>query len=104
VTPAQVKDVLAIVGASRPVRDAVDARLVNDVVAHGGKLIDSQQEVGGWPELKSGPLPIDTDNDGIPDEWEIAHGLDPKNGADARVLAKSGYTNLEEYLNSRANL
>jgi len=102
VSTVQVKDVLATVGASLPVRDAVDARLVNDVVTHGGRIIDSQKEVGGWPELKSGPLPVDSDRDGIPDDWEIAHGLDPKNPADARAPAKSGYSNLEEYLNALA--
>jgi hypothetical protein len=102
--PAQValELVLASVGASLPVRDPVDARLVNDVRTRGGHLINSQTEVGGWPVLKSGPLPLDTDNDGIPDAWENAHGLDPKNPADACALAKSGYTNLEEYLNSLA--
>jgi hypothetical protein len=81
------------------VRDPVDARLVNDVRTRGGKLINSQTEVGGWPALKSGPLPLDTDNDGIPDAWEISHGLNPRDPADARALAKSGYTNLEEFLN-----
>jgi hypothetical protein len=94
--------VLANVGASLPVRDAVDARLVGHVRTRSGKLINSQTEVGGWPELKSGPLPVDTDNDGIPDAWETAHGLDPKNPADASAAAKSGYTNIEEYLNGLA--
>jgi hypothetical protein len=94
--------VLASVGASRPVRDAVDARLVEHVRTRRGKLIDSQAEVGGWPVLKSGALPVDTDNDGMPDAWEIAHGLDPKNPADANTIAKSGYTQIEEYLNSLA--
>jgi hypothetical protein len=94
--------VLARVGASRPVRDSVDARLVDHVRTRTGKLIDSQDEVGGWPVLKSAPLPADTDNDGIPDTWEIAHGLDPKNPADANAVAKSGYTQIEEYLNGLA--
>lgn len=94
--------VLANVGASRPARDAVDARLVNHVRTRGGKLINSQTEVGGWPELKSRPLAADTDHDGIPDAWEMAHGLDPKNPADASAAAKSGYTAIEEYLNGLA--
>ena len=91
--------VLASVGASLPVRDAVDTRLVNHVRTRTGKLIDSQAEVGGWPELKNGPLPVDTDNDGIPDAWETARGLNPKDPSDATAVAKSGYTNVEEYLN-----
>ncbi|MFM9954467.1 MAG: pectate lyase [Opitutaceae bacterium] len=92
--------VLAGVGATRPKRDTVDARLVDHVRTKTGKMINSQTEVGGWPELKSGPLPADTDNDGMPDAWETARGLDPKNPADASAVAKSGYTNVEEYLNS----
>ena len=91
--------VLATVGASLPARDSVDARLVNDVRTRGGKLINSQSEVGGWPGLKSGPLPLDTDNDGIPDAWETAHGLNPRDPSDASALAKSGYTNIEEFIN-----
>ena len=91
--------VLASVGASLPVRDAVDTRLVNDVRARGGKIINSQTEVGGWPVLKSGPLPLDTDHDGIPDAWEISHGLNPRDPADGSAVAKSGYTNVEEFLN-----
>src|SRR3954470_2865872 len=93
-----VELVLATVGASLPVRDAVDSRLVNHVRTRTGKLIDSQTEVGGWPELKSGPLDVDTDNDGIPDAWETTHGLDPKNPSDANDLV-GGYTNVERYLN-----
>ena len=94
--------VLASVGASRPLRDSADARLVEHVRTRTGKLIDSQDEVGGWPVLKSAPLPADTDNDGLPDAWELAHGLDPKNPADANAVAKSGYTQIEEYLNGLA--
>jgi hypothetical protein len=92
--------VLASVGASLPVRDSVDTRLVNHVRTHGGKLINSQTEVGGWPELKSGPVPADTDNDGMPDAWETAHGLNPRDASDAVKLAKSGYSNVEEFIAS----
>ena len=92
--------VLASVGAARPVRDAVDARLVDEVRRRGGKLVNSQTEVGGWPELTAGPLPVDTDQDGMPDEWETRHGLDPRNPADATADSdQDGYTNLEEHLN-----
>lgn len=87
--------VLARVGASFPVRDAVDARLVQHVRSRTGKLIDSQAEVGGWPQLKSGSPAVDTDADGMPDEWEIRQGLNPRNATDAN---KDGYTNVEEYL------
>ena len=41
----------------------------------------------------------DTDADGIPDEWEMEHGMDPNDGADANLDADGdGFTNLEEFL------
>ena len=90
--------VIERVGASL-VRDAVDERLINDFIQRKGKLINSQEEVGAWPTLRSLPAPLDTDGDGMPDDWEVAHGLDPKNVADgAMVDNKSGYTQLEIYL------
>ena len=63
-------------------------------------MIDSQREVGGWPTLVSQSPPPDTDGDGMPDAWEKAHDLDPKESTDgAADRDKDGYTNLEEYLN-----
>lgn len=97
---AALELVLAKVGASAPVRDAVDARLVEHVRTRQGALIDSQAEVGGWPLLKSGPAPVDTDGDGMPDEWETRRGLNPRDPADAARPAASGYSQIEEYLNS----
>jgi hypothetical protein len=46
------------------------------------------------------PAPADSDHDGMPDEWETAHGLNPKDASDAQADPdKDGYTNLEEYFN-----
>jgi hypothetical protein len=84
------------------VRDTVDERLIRDIGARKGKLIDSQKEVGGWdayPEQRR-PVNWDTDADGMPDEWEVKHGLDARNPADGNVVGADGYTNLERYLNS----
>ncbi|MEY4816922.1 MAG: hypothetical protein RLZZ162_3995 [Verrucomicrobiota bacterium] len=92
--------VLARAGASLR-RDAIDARVVDDVRQRRGKVIDSQKEVGGWTTHRSLPPPLDTDRDGMPDAWELAHGLDPKNPADRTQSAEAnGYTHLERYLNS----
>ena len=42
---------------------------------------------------------IDSDGDGIPDGYEIAHGLDPNNPLDAALDSDGdGKTNLQEYL------
>ena len=92
--------VLASSGASL-VRDAVDLRVVRDVRLRQGRLLNSQKEVGGWPVLKSKTAHSDTDRDGMPDEWEREHKLDPKDPTDRNSDPDSdGYTNLEEYLNS----
>jgi pectate lyase len=92
--------VLSAAGASLPVRDAVDKRIVEQVRKGTGKIINSQKEVGGWPELKSAPAPLDSDHDGMPDDWEIKHGLNPRDPADAALSKNKGYTNLEHYLNN----
>jgi hypothetical protein len=91
--------VLTHAGASLR-RDAVDQRVVANVRQHAGKVIDSQTEVGGWPELRSLPAPLDSDQDGMPDAWEKAHGLNPNDPNDRNLkTGTDGYTNLEKYLN-----
>ena len=78
------RDVLAFAGAYLK-RDPVDERVVNEVktgtarsgVKHDG-IIDTQKQVGGWPELKTYNVKKDSDKDGMPDDWEVKHGLKPK--------------------------
>ena len=92
--------VLAEAGASLPARDSVDARIVDEVRKRSGSIIDSQKQVGGWPVYRTAAPPKDSDGDGIPDEWEVSHGLNPKDPADAaQVRAGHEYTNIEEYIN-----
>jgi len=87
-------------GASKS-RDAADERVLQGVRDRTHRRIDSQEEVGGWPKLHSAPAPKDTDNDGMPDNWESQHGLNPTNPQDRNGdQDRDGYTNLEEYLNS----
>jgi pectate lyase len=97
--------VLDYSGAIIPKRDLIDTRIVNDVRNGTGKIIDSQAEVGGWPVYDAGIPPADTDHDGMPDEWEIAHGLNPNNFADRHNtnLSPEGYTNIEVYINGLFN-
>ena len=92
--------VLQHAGANVPYRDAVDTRLLNDVVNGTGAIIDSQDDVGGWPSLPSDSPPADGDHDGMPDSWETANGLNPSDASDRNGVTASGYTNLEVYLNS----
>ncbi len=97
--------VLAHAGCSLPNRDAVDARIIEEVrngtATYGNNgIITRPGEVGGWPTLGSGTAPVDSDHDGMPDEWETAKGLDPNDPSDGSQDSNGdGYTNLEEYIN-----
>jgi len=130
IMPAQdaYKFVVNNAGATLPHRDAVDLRIAEQV--RTGKItytemktdtdfqfkirklpkdsyklgiITAPWQVGGYPVYKGTPYK-DSDNDGIPDSWEIAHGLNPHDASDATKLAKNGggYTNIEVYLNTIA--
>jgi hypothetical protein len=124
------EQVLASAGATRPKRDAVDERVVEMVrtgkasTKPGGKspdelrkvgyaknviegiehsvengIITDVSQVGGYPEYRGEPY-ADADHDGMPDDWEVKHGLDPKDAADAAGdLNGDGYTNIEDFLN-----
>lgn len=57
-----------------------------------------------FPELPSDTRPsgYDTDGDGIPDEWELANGLNPQNASDGSAYtldSRKWYTNIEVYAN-----
>lgn len=91
--------VTAQAGARLPKIDAVDERILNDVKNRTGKFIDTPSDVGGYPELKSAPAPVDTDHDGIPDDYEKANNLNPNDPKDGAAITASGYSNLEVYLN-----
>ncbi len=100
--------VIGKAGADVPKRDFQDQRIIEETktaTANGmgtkgkGGIIDGPEAVGGWPVLQGKPY-IDSDSDGIPDEWEIANGLNPHNPSDAAVITEDGYSHLEIYLNS----
>jgi rhamnogalacturonyl hydrolase YesR/pectate lyase len=106
---AAYERVLAGAGASHR-RDAVDTRIISEVrtgtATYTGSvngrpgIIDSQNDVGGWPELRGGKAPEDTDGDGMPDKWEKRHRLDLRDPSDgARLSADGQFTNLEIYIN-----
>ncbi|MBR4533451.1 MAG: hypothetical protein IKO85_02745 [Bacteroidaceae bacterium] len=91
------------VGASR-VRDVHDKRIIEQLTSLGkkGAFIASEDDVRGIGSVAGGARPKDTDNDGMPDEWESANGLNPmKDDANEYTLG-GGYTNIEHYVNSLA--
>ena len=122
---------LANVGATLPKRDAVDTRVIKTVrtgkptakvgpnaaaefshVGYAQKVIDGilvlvpkgiithPSQVGGYPNYKGTPYK-DSDGDGMPDDWETKHGLNPNDASDASGdLNGDGYTNIEDFINS----
>lgn len=93
--------VLDRAGATYPYRDAVDARIVAETMNDTGRYINTEDEVGGYPaKATKRAADFDTDQDGIPDAWETAHGLDPNDPADSKTIdPSSGYAYVEEYFN-----
>jgi pectate lyase len=92
--------VLVDAGCTRPLRDAVDERVIREVRERRSRTIHDPAEVGGWPDLPAGVPLADTDHDGMPDEWEMQHRLGVSDLKDGNSdLDGDGYTNLEEYLN-----
>ena len=93
-------------------RDTIDRRIVREartgVTTYKGSksgrngIIDTPSDVGGWPEYQGGERLTDTDNDGMPDAWETANGLNPNDASDAvkyTIDSKGWYTNIEVYCN-----
>ncbi len=133
--------VLENVGATMPVRDIVDQRIVEEVktgkayyvnklpkknpygdmwgLADASKneegffkyrrlgknsykdgIITDIEQMGGFPKYKKVKPYKDSDGDGMPDEWEIANGLNPNDPSDAnKDCTGDGYTNIEKYIN-----
>jgi pectate lyase len=91
--------VLAHAGATKPLRDPIDFRIVEDVRNGTGSIIDAPEDVGGYPHLAQGSPLLDSDHDGMPDKWEEERGLNPYAPEDRNGdFDGDGYTNLEEYL------
>jgi hypothetical protein len=103
--------ILEFCGASLK-RDSVDLRIIHETSTgtitynDGGNgsnngLVDTQEAVGGWPVLQTADAPSDRDEDGMPDEWEIANNLNPDSPDDAQLKSVDGiYPNVEVYINS----
>lgn len=117
--------VLENAGATLPCRDELDRKIIEEVrtgkpfFASDAKpdsyqfkyrrmpidswtigIISDIQQIGGLPQYKKWKSYKDTDYDGMPDEWEIAHGLNPHDSSDANQdCTGDGYTNIEKHIN-----
>ena len=99
-----LKWVIDSVGPSLPARDEVDQYLIDELTSFGtGGSTDGISDETTLPHkgtgfISPGNKPKDSDNDGIPDEWETANGLNPNNASDAVAIAANGYLNIENYV------
>lgn len=98
---------LESVGPVLPVRDEVDQYIIDELASYGktgtsnGITSEKQLPHRGTGTLSGGVKPLDSDGDAIPDEWEIANGLNPNDASDALAIdPATGYTWLEVYANS----
>ncbi len=96
------KSVLKSVGLNL-YRDDVDVRLIKTIKTNNpiykNGIIDSQNDVGGWPVIISKKRLTDTDNDGIPDNWEKKLGLDAIIEDSQLKTIDENYANIEVYAN-----
>lgn len=92
-------------GSSFPRRDNIDRMLIDQLNSLGkeGKTIANESENPVQVQVNAKPVfskTKDSDGDGMPDVWEKAHKLNPKDAKDGKSSSiQSGYTNLEVYLN-----
>jgi pectate lyase len=96
-------------GTMITIRDAVDRRIINNLINRRGTFLNgvAANGVGGfpaisWPTLAAGTPAVDSENDGMPDAWETRYFGTTSRGKwnDSRGdFDSDGYTDLEEYLN-----
>ncbi|MEM9104861.1 MAG: hypothetical protein AAGC96_04330 [Pseudomonadota bacterium] len=100
------ESVLAIAGSRTPdgrFDDTLDDIVVKQVRSCKGRITNRPESIGGWPDLPEEVAAPDADNDGMPDAWELARGLDPNDAADTwGDINGNGWSNIEEYLSELA--
>ncbi|MFQ5811166.1 MAG: polysaccharide lyase family 1 protein [Armatimonadota bacterium] len=108
VTTHSVQDAYGLVLAQAGCfpRDRVSRRTIEEVKTRTGKWARNApaKPSDEWflAGLDVGEPTVDSDNDGMPDAWEKAHGLNKADGSDHNKVMDSGYTAIEKCINERA--
>ena len=80
-------------------RDRLDKKVLADLGACKGEVIDRPGEAGGWTDVKPAEPPPDTDGDLLPDKWESdRRGLDPAQANDPWQPNARGVPAVEAWL------
>ena len=100
VTPmseSYASEVVAGAGATKPVRDSIDALGISLYESGGGYYVRDVSYPGDFPAFSAPSSPTDNDNDGMADSWETSTfgNLQQEHDGDQD---SDGYTNIEEYL------
>lgn len=86
-------------GATLPLRDPVDKKIIRDLLKKKGHVIHRKYNLIEWPPMQAGFFPLDRDNDGMPDHWEEKYGFELEYDDSSDDPDRDGYTNIEEFLN-----
>lgn len=106
--PAAYEQVIDHVGNYWWNREAIDQRIINNVKGNTGPPGGVGAAAPNATELANllatptanRPANWDVDGDGMPTDWELAHGLNPNSSADNKLdFDGDGYVNVVEYLN-----
>jgi hypothetical protein len=85
-----------LAGAGAFPRDSVDQRIVHEVETRTGEIGRDNRIL---PRLQVAAPYADSDEDGMSDEWERRHNLDPARNDAWEDADGNGWANLEEFLN-----
>ncbi len=98
--------VRSYVGNSWWARDVIDTRIIGNLNTNTGPpngigvLNTAESNAVAGATFTTRPGNWDTDQDGMPNDWELAHGLNPNSAADNKLdFDSDGYVNVVEYLN-----
>ncbi len=74
--------------------------MIRSINENKGGIINRKENTLGWPPLRKGTPFLDSDNDGMPNQWEATSQLLDQQPDDNQDQDGDGYTNIEEYLNN----